>query len=104
MNALQVLEGARARITNSSKWIKYAYARDAEGISCDELSSNAVCFCSVGAVRNAAYTYDSHEYMMAMQALYVVMGVPVRYYNDHHTHDEVLAKFDEAIEQLRAVQ
>ena len=37
------------------------------------------------------------EFDLALQALRDVCGGSVIYFNDHHTHAEVLAKFDEAI-------
>lgn len=49
-----LLKNARVLIETPEKWVQHTYARNAQGVKVDELSPDAACFCSMGAVYRAA--------------------------------------------------
>lgn len=88
--AKQILIAARQLIESPEQWIQGALYQP--GDKC----------CSVGAVFSASKAVEDHDQCeRAFAALEI--GIPsggFSYFNDTHTHAEVLAKFDEAIASL----
>lgn len=91
----ETLIKAKALITDPKNWTQGAYARTGDGVPVPLSHSAAVCFCSMGAIRRI-----SGELGAPYQALKREIGPSdmVCEYNDSHTHEEVLALFDKAIE------
>ena len=91
----EILVAARAIIANEENWTQGAYAKDKDGSSIGVNCSNAVCFCSIGAIRKITmFPFD------AMKVLRNHMEDSIIAFNDGHTHKEVLAAWDEAIASL----
>jgi hypothetical protein len=99
---LETLEAARKLITPEDAWIQGKMACDAAGNICSDVSPQAVQFCSMGAIENAAGDSSS----AFRETLYAVMdkacGMRYEAFNDTHTHAEVLAAFDVAIAAEKA--
>jgi hypothetical protein len=100
MNVAEILKAAKAKISDPINWMQGYYARDING---DELLGNesgAVCFCGFGAIE--AVTGIAHLGegwpKAAENALHAAAGTNFPCFNDAHTHEEVLAVFDKAIE------
>ena len=91
----EILIAARAIIAEEKNWAQEAYAKDKDGMFTGVGSSNAVCFCSIGAIRKITM-----EPFDAMGVLGSYMGGSIIAFNDTHTHKEVLAAWDEAIASL----
>lgn len=54
MNAKQILCGAKDLIKDPANWTQDCDARNADGICVSPLSSSAVCWCAVGALRKVS--------------------------------------------------
>lgn len=93
--AVDILRAARELIAEPEKWTQGAYARDIEGLSTNESSRRAVCFCSSGAV----YRVGGRDLrrLDAISLLRRAMGGDIVQFNDSHTHAEVLGRWDTAI-------
>jgi hypothetical protein len=100
MTTLEVLKAARELISDEKRWTQREFSRDADGnpLGSDEVSAG-VCFCAVGALLRCEGRIFSESYEALSESM---EAVTVSYYNDTHTHAEVLAKFDEAIAKLEA--
>lgn len=101
MNAAEILTKAKALIDTPDKWTKGEFARDKNGSRVDANSNYAVCFCSIGAIRKVAPCRGSEYergYISALQALATACGKEPAVYNDFATHEDVMEKFDRAIE------
>jgi len=91
----QVLIKARNLISKPENWTQRAVARTPEGHRTSALSTNAVCYCAMGALIKIYPLYQGSRHIGVLAK---AMGADVAYYNDNHTHAEVLAMFDKAIE------
>lgn len=105
----QVLMRAREIIATPATWLQGDFAADADGKPVNSLDETAICFCSLGAVRLAAFgpAADKQEYsaLLARKMLGVACRALTRgesdnvaKFNDEHEHAEVLALFDLAIQ------
>ena len=100
--ALRILQDGRYLISVPKQWTKDAYARDADGWHCDELGSNAVCWCSYGALIKVSGTLESTpERDQARDLLSAEFSISIAIGNDHSTHAEMLAVWDRAIEEAK---
>jgi len=110
MTPLEVLKGARALISEPSRWTRYACARDRHGLAVFSCSEAAVCWCLDGAVRKIAYG-NNWKYSDAGKQLGLVMSIrPILNkatnsqeftdWQDAHTHAEVLSMLDQTIANL----
>jgi hypothetical protein len=94
MKTSEVLKAAKAKLEQG--FTQGEYARDALGCGTTAASSEAVCWCSLGAI-DAVADMLSPEGDRAVDALSGRMDGWIPSFNDTHTKEEVLAKFDEAI-------
>lgn len=105
---VEILKAGKALIESPKNWTQRRYARNAQGEMVAYESENACKFCSVGAVKRAAFDLDgldgdSFQAETALnKALDHMSGWPtgVIYYNDYHMrkHAEILHLFDRAIQ------
>jgi len=103
MKTSNYLKAAKAKIENPAFWIKGQYAQDAMGNFCWGADLGATCFCSAGAiqaVRNDDTEMSYPEYLYLYKAVQIInpahKSVPA--FNDHSSHEEVMAMWDKAIE------
>jgi hypothetical protein len=100
-NTLLTLRLAKNRISDPNNWIQGHFARDKNGWLTESESRNAVCWCSIGALRSAAKGTNQFS-MNAMRVMENCIplenGMNIAEYNDTHTHEEVMKLFDAAIE------
>jgi hypothetical protein len=83
---------AKDLLTDSSRWTKWAYGRDASGRPTHPRNEDAVKFCVIGAIMRA---YQGEEFDRALRA--VERAIPRRWgkrvsdWNDYHgrTFDQV---------------
>lgn len=101
------LKAAKALIADPKNWLQGGYARDAQGVN-EYLMGNdegAICFCSLGALQKVANTMheeDTDAYEVLTQTAIALGATSVPSYNDNHTHAEVMAFWDKAIETAEA--
>lgn len=98
MNTLKILTKARALISDPARWTQRSAAKDVSGNDVLANSPKAVCWCSAGALLKASRR--SSIGFVPMGTLSQEMEFSVSYFNDSHTHAEVLAAFDKAIERI----
>ena len=97
---LQIVERARALITDERHWCRGELARDANGVAVCPTARIAVRRCGLGALISAAYqlTNDyrgAHD--LAILALRPLYGsATLVHVNDMRGHAAMLALFDEA--------
>ena len=120
----ECLEEGRTVISNESHWTQGVAARRADGTPCNIAGGtdvDAVCWCSVGAVqlvvfgRNGLFSAAKlgDETCVLETMLWEVLGFianevtysnyGIVHYNDNHTHAEVLAVWDLAIEAVTEI-
>lgn len=105
MNLSEFLTGAKELIKDESSWTKDWFARTDSGMAVSSMHEDATCFCSLGAIERFAGCElgSSSRTKEAQNLLETVMdGLLVEEYNDTHTHEEVMAKWDEAIKLAKA--
>jgi len=94
-----VLRAAREKITDPNKWTREYSARNADGVGVDPLDPEAVRWCALGAMRvvNPNGCIVGSPYEALTRALNPGSADGIADFNDHRTHEEVLALFDKAI-------
>lgn len=104
MTPKEVLIAARALISDPGKWTRGDYAIDKDGKTVSVLSQDATCWCALGAIRKAGHYYcDRNEPALFLER--AIFGEKIDFidvFNDSHTHEEVIAAFDRAIELASA--
>lgn len=104
---LEIIKAARELISDPDRWTQGAYAKDNLGRWTYVSSPDAKCWCSTGAVYKAAVC-DIQASIRVLKALDKAVGVHTKlrsniiHFNDAHTHPEVLAIFDKAIENFES--
>lgn len=103
MTPVELLVRARAAIADPQHWTQHTRARNREGVICSPYSSSAVCFCASGALIHFSggenYLFCQAQRLLKDSAHSRLGGYPgIAYFNDTHSHAEVLALFDWAIE------
>lgn len=91
---------ARKRINDPEHWTQGANARDKEGRVAWRGDSSATCWCAYGAVTTETRHISNVVARMRLVGLALIAlrwQGDVMIYNDTHTHEQVLAVFDEAI-------
>lgn len=105
MKATQLVKyliAAKALIDTPEKWTQEEMARDAYGKITDYEGESATCFCSLGAACKVTagsgftYGYLVRALSAAGDGTYIVD------FNDSHTHAEVMAVWDKAIDKAKA--
>lgn len=99
MKVSERMIAAKAIITDPLKWTQGYYARDNEGEITEANMTEAVCFCSIGALHRVggfnlfSATIDPAEDYLngATDTRWIVE------YNDSHAHEEVMQVWDKAI-------
>lgn len=100
MTPLKALQAARARIATS--WTTGAFARYPNGYACSSEDPQAVRWCAAGAL-TLACRFEAGAWEKARGYLdRVIKPGQLVTYNDTHSHAEVLAAFDKAIELAKA--
>jgi hypothetical protein len=99
MTPVEILKAARGRIDTPDKWTTGAYARTADNKTQNCDSGYACKWCAYGAILLVTEE-PTGEYFEAVRMLEDECDGSVVNYNDTHTHAEVLAAFDRAIEAL----
>ena len=95
MNTAEILRAARALIKKPENWTTGWFARDSYGRGVSLHSEGAVCWCASGALETIIGKVDYE--CGAYGALENEMGTNIPKFNDTHTHEEVIAAFDNAI-------
>lgn len=103
---LVVLKKARELITPPEKWTTEDYGKDLRGMPISGCNfalcvqeGTVSCFCSLGAIRAAGgFFSDNNEVTDVLES--IVGEWEVDTFNDTHTHEEVLALFDQGIAKL----
>ncbi len=95
----EILTEARSLITDPDNWTQGSYAKDAEGVAVSIWSNKATCWCALGAL----YSFNEDalldipaDTLNTLRPHILSQGIVT--FNDNHTHEEVLAAFDKAIE------
>lgn len=118
MSTLSVLISARSLFNDLSRWTQGSEARDADGNALDSAtSSNATCWCLVGAVRRSAAqetegsVFDDVEALRVLSRVIAPRGNPcssavlstVTSFNDAESTclSDVLCLLDSAIVSMR---
>jgi hypothetical protein len=98
---IQIVERARALITDEQHWCRRHLALDKNGVSVSPTSASAVKRCGLGAVLAAAYQLTNDfdaAHQLGHEALRPHYGLSTLIYiNDTRGHAAVLALFDEVI-------
>ena len=103
-STLETLLKARDLISDPKRWTQRSFAVHEDGGDCLPEDDGAVCFCAEGALIRASGSKLTHGYPKELEkALEAEMG-DIWHFNDTHTHAEVLAAFDAAIEKARAAE
>lgn len=99
------LEEARELILDPKHWTKHVSARDVHGVPVSSFDTNAVCFCSVGALdrvsANSDFPYRTMENILLSATMdHSYHSVPA--FNDNNPHDVVLALWDHTVAAVHA--
>lgn len=97
MTTLEILKAARELISVPERWTQKESARHKNGNAIDWYDPNASCWCSSGALSKVFGSGSYRSLTNCSGILNEVAGGSFVYYNDAHTHAEVLAMFDRAI-------
>ena len=102
---VKLLKDARNLIAKRENWTQDDYAKTADGNGVYSKSDEAVCWCSLGALTKLSPTdEDKQVRKLAKSLLREAMDSPIAIFNDSHTHEEVLAAWDKAIELAKAAE
>jgi hypothetical protein len=94
----EALQKARELISDPKRWTQGAFARDGKGRSAS--IARGVCFCSIGAIASVAGTNLVRPVPDAILKLAGFRShAEWARFNDSHSHSEVLARFDRALEK-----
>lgn len=97
----ELLIAARAKIEKPENWTQGWFQRNALGDALfDDADGTACRWCALGAIAAVSNTpADSVtvQYFLTRALDMELYGAGVAFYNDTHTHEEVLALFDKAI-------
>ncbi len=99
MSPLNILKAARKLISDPKHWTTGVLARDKFGQNIYPTHSNAVCWCSLGALTHVA-NKDINNRRLASKALHDnLQELFLTHFNDSNIHATVLALFDYTITQ-----
>lgn len=107
MKVSGLLRRARDVISSPKSWTQGSYARTSQGQEVDVDDLGATCFCSLGAICKASVFYSAGDVPVllceAKNALSGAMGGGISKFNDAHTHEEVMAAWDQAINSFQEI-
>ncbi len=103
MHTIDILKNAKILIFKKENWTQGTGAKDIKGKPVDVMSDLAFCFCSLGAIYKTCDNKTFKEETTARKVLAKAMNGVIATFNDSHTHQEVLQKFDEAIEMAGSI-
>lgn len=98
----ETLVAAKNLISNPDNWTQEAVARDSHGADTYSLNTDAVCWCSIGALHKVTKN-NSLVITSAAKHLRFVLEQEhkdydgIAHFNDSHTHAEVMAFWNKAI-------
>ena len=102
MKPSELLIKAKAVIADPKHWTQGWYAKDAKGQSTGPSTPDAVCWCSLGALKKVAHeenTYSTRfaatEYLAVASDEWGYSGIPD--FNDNSSHKVVMRAWDKAI-------
>lgn len=100
MKTSEMLEKAKAIIADPSHWTQGWFAKDAAGNDTFSLRSEAVCWCSMGALNKAGFGPWGECFAPVFEVALMEAGHTqgMASYNDTHTHEEVMKVWDRAIQ------
>lgn len=102
---VKLLQDARNLISKPENWTQADFAKKVDGSGTYSHSDDAVCWCSLGALTKVSPPVeDSQTKKHAKLLLRKTMNKPITIFNDSHTHEEVLAAWDKAIEAAKAAE
>ena len=104
--AKQILEEARALIADPQHWTRGCMARGMDGEEVGLTGNYAVCWCSLGAINrvgvitlpDGSLQYDAAFHQAYGRLSAVIGDSSIADFNDTHSHAEVLAVFDKALQ------
>lgn len=106
--AVEILTEARSIIADPAQWATGTFARDVKGEAVDPITSDAVCFCALGALYKSSGRYfDIYKSKIAPNRLLVssafhLYGKSLPFVNDRLGHSAVMAVYDYAIEKAKS--
>lgn len=96
--SVKILKDARELIHDPENWTQSAYARNKRGTVVSFEANNAVCFCAMGALFRVSPPDETGTVFKFLRGASKECGsLSPSNFNDHHSHEEVLALFDKAI-------
>lgn len=102
---VKLLQDARNLISKPENWTQEDFAKKVDGSGTYYRNDEAVCWCSLGALTKVSPPVeDSQTKKHAKLLLREAMDGPIAMFNDSHTHEEVLAAWDKAIEAAKAAE
>ena len=93
----ELLVKAKELIADPERWCQGRVAKDSLGRPTYPNSGNATAWCAFGALERLAPTPDVVSSAVDFLGAFTD-GESIGYWNDHHTHAEVMELFDRAIE------
>lgn len=93
MKTSEILIKAKEVITDPKNWTQGKFARNALGKTACPTDFDAVCFCSLGALKRIGKSSSFHLQLRLNEAV----GGSIVDYNDSHTHEQVMEVWDKAI-------
>lgn len=103
MTPLEILRGARELLAKPERWTKGESARDAWGKPISAFSTQATCFCLIGALYRAGGSLtEIVSIRKALQLLKTIGSLRslAAFSDEQATHADILALLDRGIEQL----
>ena len=101
MKISEKLEAAKALIADPKNWTQDTYARDVHGEPTSPESMDAVCWCSLGALKKTdSYLEGAGLLLRSISGVSKHPFIPS--FNDTRTHEEVMAMWDRAIELAKS--
>lgn len=100
MNTKQHLKAVKSLLSDKRRWTQKHLARNEEGWPVVPLSSNANCWCLLGALCKTRLEQNVDADSDAYTTLLRCAGKPLASFNDSATHEEVLELVEKAIISL----
>lgn len=102
---IELLQRVRKRIRDPKRWTQNAIARNYSGAPVWPENQSAVCWCVVGAIVREVYESGERDWYTADKIADILHHNQMRRsslidFNDSHTHEEVLAIIDRAIQEV----